>query len=28
VAGHDQAAFDAGSASQVPGQEFVEPAAG
>jgi hypothetical protein len=22
--GHDQAAFDAGSASAVPGQEFVE----
>jgi hypothetical protein len=26
--GHDQAAFDAGSASPVPGQEFVEPGAG
>ena len=25
VGGHDQAAFDAGSASPVPGQEFIEP---
>jgi hypothetical protein len=23
--GHDQAAFDAGSASSVPAQEFIEP---
>jgi hypothetical protein len=23
--GHDSAAFDAGSASPVPGQEFIEP---